>query len=148
MRPWVTWKPTATRNAPGRSAFQEAVPCGSLSEIHSHRPARGTTVTARTSSHPSVVRSRSHQVSEITAMKPLQSSLYFSAGICGFIAVISLTWWLRDRTTLGWLLVLAETDVALKSSRRPADAVLESMLTRLCRNDAPRRRFDGSPTRP
>jgi DNA polymerase-3 subunit delta len=32
-----------------------------------------------------------------------------------------------------WLLVLAETDVALKSSRRPADAILEEMLTRLCR---------------
>jgi uncharacterized BrkB/YihY/UPF0761 family membrane protein len=45
--------------------------------------------------------------------RPLQSSLYFSAGICGFIAVISLTWWLRDRTTLGWLLVLAATVVPL-----------------------------------
>jgi DNA polymerase-3 subunit delta len=32
-----------------------------------------------------------------------------------------------------WLLVLAETDIALKSSRRPADAILEDMLTRLCR---------------
>jgi DNA polymerase-3 subunit delta len=32
-----------------------------------------------------------------------------------------------------WMLVLAETDLALKSSRRPADAVLEEMLTRLCR---------------
>ena len=32
-----------------------------------------------------------------------------------------------------WMLVLAETDVALKSSRRPADAILEEMLTRLCR---------------
>lgn len=32
-----------------------------------------------------------------------------------------------------WLLVLAETDLALKSSRRPADAILEDMLTRLCR---------------
>jgi DNA polymerase-3 subunit delta len=32
-----------------------------------------------------------------------------------------------------WLLVLAETDLALKSSRRPADAILEEMLTRLCR---------------
>ena len=31
------------------------------------------------------------------------------------------------------LLVLAETDLALKSSRRPADAILEEMLTRLCR---------------
>jgi DNA polymerase-3 subunit delta len=35
-----------------------------------------------------------------------------------------------------WLLVLAETDVALKSSRRPADAILEDMLTRLCRRAA------------
>jgi DNA polymerase-3 subunit delta len=32
-----------------------------------------------------------------------------------------------------WLLVLAETDLALKSSRRGADALLEEMLTRLCR---------------
>jgi DNA polymerase-3 subunit delta len=32
-----------------------------------------------------------------------------------------------------WMLVLAETDVALKSSRRSADAILEDMLTRLCR---------------
>jgi len=31
-----------------------------------------------------------------------------------------------------WLLVLSETDVALKSSRRPADAILEDMLTRMC----------------
>jgi DNA polymerase-3 subunit delta len=35
-----------------------------------------------------------------------------------------------------WLLVLAETDLALKSSRRPADAILEDMLTRLCRRTA------------
>ena len=32
-----------------------------------------------------------------------------------------------------WMLILAETDLALKSSRRPADAILEEMLTRLCR---------------
>lgn len=32
-----------------------------------------------------------------------------------------------------WMLVLAETDLALKSSRRPPDAILEEMLTRLCR---------------
>ncbi len=32
-----------------------------------------------------------------------------------------------------WILVLAETDVALKSSRRPADAILEDMLLKLCR---------------
>ena len=30
------------------------------------------------------------------------------------------------------LLVLGETDVALKSSRRPADAILDDMLTRMC----------------
>jgi DNA polymerase-3 subunit delta len=34
-----------------------------------------------------------------------------------------------------WMLVLAETDLALKSSRRPADAILEDMLTRLCRSE-------------
>jgi hypothetical protein len=28
--------------------------------------------------------------------------------------------------------VLGETDVALKSSRRAADAILEDMLTRMC----------------
>jgi DNA polymerase-3 subunit delta len=32
-----------------------------------------------------------------------------------------------------WLLVLAETDVFLKSSRRPPDAILEEMLTKLCK---------------
>ena len=32
-----------------------------------------------------------------------------------------------------WMLLLAETDLALKSSRRTADAILEDMLTRLCR---------------
>ena len=32
-----------------------------------------------------------------------------------------------------WMLVLAETDLALKSSRRAPDAVLDEMLTRLCR---------------
>jgi DNA polymerase-3 subunit delta len=39
----------------------------------------------------------------------------------------------RPKELERWLLVLAETDVALKSSRRPADAILEDMLTRLCR---------------
>jgi DNA polymerase-3 subunit delta len=34
-----------------------------------------------------------------------------------------------------WMLVLAETDLALKSSRRDADAVLEEMLIRLCRTE-------------
>ena len=37
----------------------------------------------------------------------------------------------RGSEVARWLLVLAETDVALKSSRRPADAILEDMLTRL-----------------
>jgi DNA polymerase-3 subunit delta len=38
----------------------------------------------------------------------------------------------RPREVERWLLVLAETDLALKSSRRSPDAVLEEMLTRLC----------------
>lgn len=46
---------------------------------------------------------------------------------------------LRAKEVERWLLVLAETDVALKSSRRTPDAVLEGMLTRLCRSDVPRR---------
>jgi DNA polymerase III subunit delta len=39
----------------------------------------------------------------------------------------------RPREVERWLLVLGETDLALKSSRRNADAILEEMLTRLCR---------------
>ena len=39
----------------------------------------------------------------------------------------------RPREVERWLLVLAETDLALKSSRRAADSILEDMLTRLCR---------------
>ena len=35
-----------------------------------------------------------------------------------------------------WLVVVQETDLALKSSRRPADAILEEMFTRLCRKAA------------
>lgn len=42
----------------------------------------------------------------------------------------------RPRELERWLLVLAETDLALKSSRRPADAILEEMFTRLCRRAA------------
>jgi DNA polymerase-3 subunit delta len=42
----------------------------------------------------------------------------------------------RGRELERWLLVLAETDLALKSSRRPAQAILEDMLTRLCRRSA------------
>ncbi len=38
----------------------------------------------------------------------------------------------RPRELERWLLVLAETDVALKSSRRPSDAILHDMLTRMC----------------
>jgi DNA polymerase-3 subunit delta len=42
----------------------------------------------------------------------------------------------RGKEVERWILVLAETDIALKSSRRPADAILEEMLTRLCRAEA------------
>jgi DNA polymerase-3 subunit delta len=42
----------------------------------------------------------------------------------------------RAREVERWILVLADADLALKSSRRPADAILEEMLTRLCRADA------------
>ena len=31
-----------------------------------------------------------------------------------------------------WLVVLGETDLALKGSRRPPEAILEDMLMRLC----------------
>ncbi len=40
---------------------------------------------------------------------------------------------LKPKDLERWLLVLAETDVALKSSRRAADAILEDALTKLCR---------------
>src|SRR5206468_3735277 len=39
----------------------------------------------------------------------------------------------RSRELERWLTVLKETDLALKSSRRPADVILEDMLTRLMR---------------
>jgi DNA polymerase-3 subunit delta len=42
----------------------------------------------------------------------------------------------RPRELERWLVVVQETDVALKSSRRPADAILEEMFTRLCRRAA------------
>jgi DNA polymerase-3 subunit delta len=42
----------------------------------------------------------------------------------------------RPKEVERWMLVLAETDLALKSSRRSADAILEEMLTRLCRSHA------------
>ena len=40
---------------------------------------------------------------------------------------------LRPRELERWLTVLAEADLALKGSKRAPDAVLEDMLTRLCR---------------
>ncbi len=40
---------------------------------------------------------------------------------------------LRPRELERWILVLAETDLALKGSKRPPDAVLEDMVSRLCR---------------
>jgi len=40
---------------------------------------------------------------------------------------------LRPREIDRWLMVLAETDLALKGSKRAPDAVLEDMITRLCR---------------
>ncbi len=46
---------------------------------------------------------------------------------------------LRPKEVERWLLVLAETDLALKSSRRPADAILEDMLVRLCRAERAQR---------
>lgn len=42
----------------------------------------------------------------------------------------------RPRELERWLVVVQETDVALKSSRRSADAILEEMFTRLCRRSA------------
>ncbi len=44
---------------------------------------------------------------------------------------------MRAKELERWLLVLADTDIALKSSRRPPDAILEDMLTRLCRSASP-----------
>jgi DNA polymerase-3 subunit delta len=38
----------------------------------------------------------------------------------------------RPRELERWLLVLSETDLALKSSRRPADSILDDMLVRMC----------------
>jgi DNA polymerase-3 subunit delta len=40
---------------------------------------------------------------------------------------------IRAKELERWLLVLGETDIALKSSRRTPDAILEDMLTRLCK---------------
>ena len=38
--------------------------------------------------------------------RPLSSSLVFSGAMCVFLATVSLTWWFRDATPLGRLLVL------------------------------------------
>jgi DNA polymerase-3 subunit delta len=46
-----------------------------------------------------------------------------------------------------WMLALAESDVALKSSRRGADAILEEMLTKLCHAGASRPRAPGRSAR-
>jgi DNA polymerase-3 subunit delta len=53
----------------------------------------------------------------------------------------------RPKEVERWLLVLAETDLALKSSRRSADAILEEMLTRLCRR-GPQRSHGGGDAGP
>jgi DNA polymerase-3 subunit delta len=43
---------------------------------------------------------------------------------------------LRGKEIERWLLVLAETDVALKGSRRPPQAILEEMIVSLCKRTA------------
>jgi DNA polymerase-3 subunit delta len=42
----------------------------------------------------------------------------------------------RPRELEKWLVIVQETDFALKSSRRSADAILEEMFTRMCRRAA------------
>jgi DNA polymerase III subunit delta len=42
----------------------------------------------------------------------------------------------RPRELERWLVIVQETDIALKSSRRSPDAILEEMFTRLCRRAA------------
>jgi DNA polymerase-3 subunit delta len=42
----------------------------------------------------------------------------------------------RPRELERWLVIVQETDFALKSSRRTADAILEEMFTRMCRRAA------------
>lgn len=42
----------------------------------------------------------------------------------------------RPRELERWLVIVQETDFALKSSRRSADAILEEMFTRMCRRAA------------
>jgi DNA polymerase-3 subunit delta len=41
----------------------------------------------------------------------------------------------RPRDVEHWILILAEADTSLKSSRRPADTILEDAITRLCRGE-------------
>ncbi len=42
----------------------------------------------------------------------------------------------RPRELERWLIIVQETDLALKSSRRSADSILEDMFTRMCRKAA------------
>ena len=42
----------------------------------------------------------------------------------------------KPRELERWLVIVQETDLALKSSRRPADSILEDMFTRMCRKAA------------
>jgi uncharacterized BrkB/YihY/UPF0761 family membrane protein len=46
-------------------------------------------------------------------LKPLKSSLAFTGGMCLVVAVVGLTWWLRDQPELGQLAVLAITVLPL-----------------------------------
>ncbi len=55
---------------------------------------------------------------------------------------------MRSKEVERWLLVLAETDLALKSSRRAADVILEEMLTRLCRETRTPRAASGGRGKP
>jgi DNA polymerase-3 subunit delta len=54
----------------------------------------------------------------------------------------------RAKEVERWMLILAETDLALKSSRRAADAILEEMLTRLCRAETRATRPTGKASTP
>ena len=42
----------------------------------------------------------------------------------------------KPRELERWLVIVQETDLALKSSRRPADSILEEMFTRMCKKAA------------
>ena len=42
----------------------------------------------------------------------------------------------KPRELERWLIIVQETDLALKSSRRPADSILEDMFTRMCKKAA------------